>query len=241
MYSPTLGRFMRTDPIGYTGGLNWYNYVGSDPVNFVDPTGLCTGLYKGPGADGKEGTPDDNYYHDDLCGGEGSGRLSPRFAKVPLIRLGGGGSEPQSGQCASPATSSAEAAAARAGNRDAYWSSRAARGDPLAATTLGIVRNNTALGVAANTILISAIVARNDAHPGRSTMNREVNQIGIGIMQAHVTAVKQLDNPPSERVAQYHFDVFADHGLPASTFGGAPITGSQTEAGLTSGIWMKGC
>ena len=40
MYSPTLGRFMQTDPIGYGGGLNWYNYVGSDPVNMTDPTGL---------------------------------------------------------------------------------------------------------------------------------------------------------------------------------------------------------
>ena len=41
IYSPTLGRFMQTDPIGYGDGINWYNYVGSDPVNFNDPAGHC--------------------------------------------------------------------------------------------------------------------------------------------------------------------------------------------------------
>ena len=41
MYSPTLGRFLQTDPTGYDDGLNWYDYVGGDPVNGTDPTGLC--------------------------------------------------------------------------------------------------------------------------------------------------------------------------------------------------------
>lgn len=51
MYSPTLSRFLQTDPIGYGDGLNWYNYVSGDPINRTDPSGQCsfswTNLYKG--------------------------------------------------------------------------------------------------------------------------------------------------------------------------------------------------
>lgn len=40
-YDPVDGRFISEDPIGLTGGLNTYVYVGNDPINGRDPSGLC--------------------------------------------------------------------------------------------------------------------------------------------------------------------------------------------------------
>jgi RHS repeat-associated protein len=60
LYSPTLGRFLQTDPVGYQDQVNLYAYVGNDPVVGRDPLGLaeantcsrvgdmsCSGSYSG--------------------------------------------------------------------------------------------------------------------------------------------------------------------------------------------------
>jgi RHS repeat-associated protein len=60
-YSPVLGRWLTRDPSGYAGGDNLYEYVGGNPVCFVDPNGLDRWLILVPGSfdyDGKLYTPD---------------------------------------------------------------------------------------------------------------------------------------------------------------------------------------
>jgi RHS repeat-associated protein len=39
MYSPNLGRFLQTDPIGYADGMNIYAYCGNNPLVWLDPYG----------------------------------------------------------------------------------------------------------------------------------------------------------------------------------------------------------
>ncbi|MCU0918236.1 MAG: hypothetical protein MUC88_27275 [Planctomycetes bacterium] len=39
-YNPQIGRFLQTDPVGYSAGMNWYVYCGNNSTNGVDPSGL---------------------------------------------------------------------------------------------------------------------------------------------------------------------------------------------------------
>ena len=42
-YDPALNRFISRDPLGYAGSpINLYEYCGDNPVDSVDPSGLCT-------------------------------------------------------------------------------------------------------------------------------------------------------------------------------------------------------
>ncbi len=78
IYSPTLGRFLQSDPVGYKDGLNIYAYVGNDPVNMVDPTGM----YK------CEGSPAQcNAFESGLRAARRAARDAPTGTRVPSSNL----------------------------------------------------------------------------------------------------------------------------------------------------------
>jgi len=39
-YDPNVGRFLTEDPIRFTGGFDFYSYVGNSPIDIADPVGL---------------------------------------------------------------------------------------------------------------------------------------------------------------------------------------------------------
>jgi RHS repeat-associated protein len=60
-YDPELGRWISRDPIDTDGGINLYEYVGGDPVNWVDPDGLQVAKEKEKGSKDRPPKVPDGY------------------------------------------------------------------------------------------------------------------------------------------------------------------------------------
>jgi len=47
-YDPVSGRFLQTDPVGYSADVNLYDYASADPISGGDPSGTCPIVACGP-------------------------------------------------------------------------------------------------------------------------------------------------------------------------------------------------
>jgi RHS repeat-associated protein len=82
VYSAELGRFLQTDPILFQAGdVNIYRYVANDPVNWIDPEGLC----------GKKDNTEDKSDND--LGKKGGGKGGKPFYRCKKCSAPHGGSK----------------------------------------------------------------------------------------------------------------------------------------------------
>ncbi|QUJ68601.1 hypothetical protein KDD30_05675 [Photobacterium sp. GJ3] len=131
-----------------------------------------------------------------------------------------------------------ERAFAKADDRKAFWTSRMERGDPIAAVALGIVNNESFVGY--------KYVGGRLANMFTGLKGEALNTLGVDLMEAHINSVDYDFNnhigipgllSPTQ-AANYHHEVFINHGLSSWQFGGTLL---NTSPNLMRAIWCSGC
>jgi RHS repeat-associated protein len=81
--SPTLGRWLQMDPIGFAGGdINMYAAYGAEPLSYVDPSGLQRGGGRGNGGGSGPRPPGSPVYRPD----SGYPWVNGPYGPAPILR-----------------------------------------------------------------------------------------------------------------------------------------------------------
>ena len=227
MYSAALGRFLQTDPVGYTGGLNLYAYVSDDPIDGLDPTGNCEwGL--APGNSGSSDCPNPEH-----SGSQQQSRGIPKQAQASLNRGDASGYWQASPRNPIDAV-----------GKDADLNSK---ND----SSFGGVAKDRLLSALVNKYA-GPVYTENGIPLPRpvnwTAVYREYDAIRLALARADAAAIRaDIRGSPHllsvRQITAYHWRVFERFGLPRQTFGGTPLFGQMWEAEATNRAfeWCGSC
>lgn len=249
-YSPRLGRFLQTDPIELAGGMNLYDYVGSDPINNVDPFGLQYVGLRGVG--GVSGVSPEqaaaNAANRIINGGvtfDARANIITVTARLPDRDV-----NPYKSMSIPKATGGPQKEDASEIVVTGYWRRQQAAGNPIASLGLQFCYSCSAdwSTAFARRSLIGAIAHQpiNGRYPSAAQVRSIYGQIRVALMNADQVA--RLADTSGVRgllsagqIYDYHVSVYASFGLSSSTFVGSYLTGSRSEAIASSWYWCPGC